>query len=201
VGAYGGPPQGTGRGGTTGSGTGGGGTTGGGKRLTTTLAAVAGSRLTAFLAGVVGALIVAGGAFFLLDGGDADGGARTSASPTASSDPDLPPGVKCGGDQCTGKDAEAMGCSDELVTTARQVTVGTTLVEVRYSKVCRAAWGRVTQAAQGDEVQVSAGGIRQTGTVTAAGDTLAYTPMVAVRKADDAVACVTLASGQKGCTG
>ncbi|MEV5884024.1 DUF2690 domain-containing protein [Streptomyces sp. NPDC052020] len=202
VGAYGGPPRGAGRGGTTGSGTGGGGTTGGGKRLATALAGVAGSRLTAFLAGVVGALVVVAGAFFLLDGGDdADEGARSSSSPTVSTDPRLPPGVKCSGDQCTGKDAEAMGCSGELVTTARQVTVGTAVVEVRYSKICGAAWGRVTQAAQGDEVQVSAGGTRQTGAVTEAGDTLAYTPMVAVRKAGDAVACVTLASGQKGCTG
>ncbi|MEU0744649.1 DUF2690 domain-containing protein [Streptomyces sp. NPDC006134] len=160
-----------------------------------------GRRMTTFLAGVVGVLVVIAGAFFLLDGGGKDDeNARTSPSPTASTAPDLPAGVKCSGDLCTGKDAEVMGCSGDLVTTARQITVGTALVEVRYSKTCGAAWGRVTQAGQGDEVQVSAGGARQTGAVTEAGDTIAYTPMVAVKKAGDAVACVTLASGQKGCT-
>ena len=65
--------------------------------------------------------------------------------------------MKCSGDSCTGKDAEAMGCSGDLVTTAQTATVGTTVVEVRYSETCKAAWGRVTQAAQGDEVQVSVG--------------------------------------------
>ncbi|CAL9506748.1 hypothetical protein SUDANB58_03571 [Streptomyces sp. enrichment culture] len=157
-----------------------------------------GRRMTTFLAGAVGVLVVAAGAFFLLDGGDE--GARTAPPPSPSTAPDLPAGVECSGDLCTGKDAEAMGCSGDLVTTAKQITVGTALVEVRYSKTCGAAWGRVTQAGQGDEVQVSAGGARQTGAVTEAGDTIAYTPMVAVKKADDAVACVTLASGRKGCT-
>ncbi|CAL9446004.1 hypothetical protein SUDANB6_02337 [Streptomyces sp. enrichment culture] len=158
-----------------------------------------GRRMTTFLAGAVGVLVVTAGAFFLLDGGG-DEGVRTSPSPAASTAPDLPAGVECSGDLCTGKDAEAMGCSGDLVTTAKQITVGTAVVEVRYSKTCGAAWGRVTQAGQGDEVQVSAGGSRQTGAVTEAGDTIAYTPMVAVKGADDAVACVTLASGRKGCT-
>lgn len=182
-GAYGGPSRGTDRGGSAGGG---------------------GRRPVMFLAGAVGALIALAGAFLLLDGGGdrAGEGARASASPGPSTRPRLPDGVKCSGDRCTGEDAEAMGCSSgDLVTTARQITVGTAVAEVRYSETCGAAWGRVTQAAQGDEVQVTAGGSRQTGAVTEAGDTLAYTPMVAVRKAGDAVVCVTLASGQRGCTG
>ncbi|AJP03432.1 hypothetical protein TU94_20050 [Streptomyces cyaneogriseus subsp. noncyanogenus] len=178
-----GPPRGPGRGGWAGGG---------------------GRRPVMFLAGAVGALIAVAGAFLLLDGGgdQAGEGARAAASPGPSTRPRLPDGVRCGGDQCTGEDAETMGCSSGgLVTTARQITVGTAVVEVRYSAACGAAWGRVTQAAQGDEVEVTAGGSRQTGAVTEAGDTLAYTPMVAVRKAGDAVVCVTLASGQRGCTG
>ncbi|MEV0176685.1 DUF2690 domain-containing protein [Streptomyces sp. NPDC050803] len=159
-------------------------------------------RLTMFLAGVVGVLVVVAAALYLTDGsGDKknEGGAK-SPSPTVSADVDLPPGVKCSGASCTGKDAESMGCSGDLVTTAKTATVGTTVVEVRYSETCGAAWGRITQAAEGDEVQVTVGKTEQTGTITVAGDTIAYTPMVAVKDAGDAEACVTLATGQKGCT-
>ncbi|MER7570522.1 DUF2690 domain-containing protein [Streptomyces sp. NPDC126514] len=159
-------------------------------------------RLTMFLAGVVGVLVVVAAAFFLTDGG---GGSKNesgtkSPSPTVTTDAELPPGVECSGASCTGKDAEAMGCSGDLVTTAKTATVGTTVVEVRYSKTCNAAWGRVTQGAEGDQVRVSVGKSEQTGAITVTGDTIAYTPMVAVKDAGDAKACVTLAAGQEGCT-
>ncbi|MFF8935127.1 DUF2690 domain-containing protein [Streptomyces paradoxus] len=165
--------------------------------------APAGKKRTAtFVAGVVGVLVVIAGAFYLTGGGgddEAKGGAK-SPSPTVSTDPKLPPGVKCSGADCTGKDAEAMGCSGDLVTTAQTATVGTTVVEVRYSETCKAAWGRITQAAQGDEVEISSGKAKQTGSITAAGDTVAYTPMVAVKGAAEAKACATLTAGGKGCT-
>ncbi len=160
-------------------------------------------RMAALVAGVVGVLVVAAGAFFLLNGGGdkADEGAKPSPSPTVTSEAELPPGVKCSGDACTGKDPEAMGCGGELVTTGATTVVGTAAVEVRYSKVCGAAWARVTQAAQGDEVQVNAGGANeQRATIGTAGTTAAYTPMVAVDSAADATACATLASGTQGCT-
>ncbi|MDT9699006.1 helix-turn-helix domain-containing protein [Streptomyces sp. P17] len=159
-------------------------------------------RLTMFLAGVVGVLVVVGAAFFLMDGGDRETneGSAKSPSPTVTKDADLPPGVECSGASCTGKDAESMGCSGDLVTTAKTATVGTTVVEVRYSETCDAAWGRITRAAEGDEVRVTVGKTEQTGTITVAGDTIAYTAMVAVKDAGDATACVTLAAGQEGCT-
>ncbi|MFF1303059.1 DUF2690 domain-containing protein [Streptomyces sp. NPDC058307] len=173
-------------------GPGGSGGSGGGKR-----------RLTIFLAGVVGVLVVVAAVYFLTDpGGDKKNQGEKSPSPSASASVSLPAGVKCSGQGCTGKDAEAMGCSGDLVTTAKTATVGATVVEVRYSKVCGAAWGRVTQAGQGDKVEVSAGRLTQrSGSITEAGDTIAYTPMVAVKDAGEAKACVTLASGQRGCTG
>ncbi|WP_189214879.1 MULTISPECIES: helix-turn-helix domain-containing protein [Streptomyces] len=159
-------------------------------------------RLTMFLAGVGGALVVIGAAYFLTGGGGrsaADGEPSAPAS-TAGQNADLPAGVKCGGEDCTGKDAEAMGCSGDLVVTSDSVTVGTALVEVRYSETCGTAWARITAAAQGDEVRVSAGGTEQTGAIEAAGDTTAYTPMVAVKDAGEAKACATLQAGQEGCT-
>ncbi|MEU6255933.1 DUF2690 domain-containing protein [Streptomyces sp. NPDC047043] len=160
-------------------------------------------RLTMFLAGVVGVLVVIAAVFFLTDngGGKKNEGGKASPSPSVSS-ADLPAGVKCAGASCTGKDAEAMGCTKDAaaVTTAKTATVGTTTVEVRYSKTCGAAWGRITRAAQGDSVQVTAGKAKEDDSITEAGDNIAYTPMVAVKDAGEAKACATLASGQKGCT-
>ncbi|MFJ7331993.1 DUF2690 domain-containing protein [Streptomyces sp. NPDC101110] len=181
---------------------GGSGRAGGSRRAASASAAAGKKRTMTFLAGVVGVLVVIAGAFYLMGGGgdDETKGGSTSPKPTVSSDPKLPPGVKCSGDGCTGKDAEAMGCSGDKVTTARTATVGTTVVEVRYSETCKAAWGRITQAAQGDEVQISSGKAKQTGSITEAGDAIAYTPMVAVKSATDAKACATLTAGQKGCT-
>ncbi|MFG2367938.1 XRE family transcriptional regulator [Streptomyces mirabilis] len=158
-------------------------------------------RLTMFLAGVVGALVVIAAAVYFTGGGDGKKAASAPKTPSTSAavNPDLPAGVKCSGADCTGKDPENMGCGGQLATTSTSITVGTTLVEVRYSKTCAAAWARITQAVIGDSVQVSAGtAAKQTGTVDNATD--AYTPMVAVKDAAEAKACVTLKSGQKGCT-
>jgi len=162
-------------------------------------------RLLMFAAGVVGVLVVIAAVFLFTNKGDGHkktSATHTSASPSVSTNPDLPAGVKCAGAGCTGKDAEAMGCTTDAgaATTAKTATVGTTVVEVRYSKTCGAAWGRITAGAQGDSVQVSAGAVKESDSITAVGDNIAYTPMVAVKDAGEAKACVTLASGQKGCT-
>ncbi|MFF9123398.1 helix-turn-helix domain-containing protein [Streptomyces sp. NPDC014889] len=154
-----------------------------------------------FLAGAASSLAVIGAVFLLTGGGDGKKAADAPKSPSPSADVSLPAGVKCVADGCTGKDAEAMGCSGNLVSTADSVTVGTTLLEVRYSRTCGAAWARITQAVQGDEVRVTVGARTERGALAADGETIAYTPMVAVRDAQQAKACATLASGQTGCTG
>ncbi|MEU6816485.1 DUF2690 domain-containing protein [Streptomyces sp. NPDC046860] len=163
-------------------------------------------RLLLFVAGAVTALAVIGALVLLTGRGGEEGengaarGAAPSAPPaTRAAEP--PPGVKCVGSGCAGKDAEAMGCSgDGLARTAKSVTVGAATLEVRYSSTCGAAWGRITGAGRGDRVRVTAGRAAQRGDVTAAGDTDAYTPMVAVTGAGEAEACVTLAAGPAGCT-
>ncbi|GAA2626492.1 XRE family transcriptional regulator [Streptomyces vastus] len=157
-------------------------------------------RVTMFLAGVVGALVVIAAALYLTDpGGEGGSGDEAKPSPTPSVSKNLPPGVQCSGEDCTGQDPENMGCGGELATTTDNVTVGTALVEVRYSETCGAAWARITQATVGDEVQISSSGAaEQTGRVKV--DTDTYTPMVAVKDAGDAKACATLASGEEGCT-
>ncbi|PKW09586.1 Helix-turn-helix domain-containing protein [Streptomyces sp. 1222.5] len=159
-------------------------------------------RLTMSLAGLAGVLVVIAGVFWFMNQGGDDGKGRAAKSPapSASAHVKLPPGVKCAGSACDGKDAEAMGCSGDLVTTAKTATVGTTTLEVRYSKSCGTVWGRITGATQGDKVQVSSGKVKQTGEITAVGDAIAYTPMVAVKNPAAAKACAILASGRTGCT-
>ncbi|WP_066954076.1 helix-turn-helix domain-containing protein [Streptomyces lushanensis] len=155
-----------------------------------------------FAVGVVGALAVVAAAVLLTDiGGDGGGKAVAESpkpSPSLSSSPVLPPGVKCGGDDCSGQDPETMGCGGEFATTVSSATVGTALIEVRHSPTCGAAWARITQAATGDEVRISAGGKAQNGVVEVAAN--AYTPMVAVPDAGSAKACATLMTGETGCT-
>ncbi|WP_097870261.1 helix-turn-helix domain-containing protein [Streptomyces sp. rh34] len=150
--------------------------------------------------GAVGALIVVVGAVLLAPGDDdaAEATSPPSAAPTAAA-PELPVGVECSGADCAGQDPEAMGCGGEFARTVAGAVVGGSKVEVRYSEVCSAAWARLTEAAVGDTVRITAGTGGQDGEVM--GNTDAYTPMVAVKKASDAKACATLTSGTKGCTG
>jgi hypothetical protein len=160
-------------------------------------------RLVMFLAGMVGVLVVVAVALFITrDDGEKGEAAGSGTKPSAAATQKLPPGVKCAGAGCTGKDAEAMGCAKDTttVTTVKSATVGTTLVEVRYSTVCGAAWGRITLAAQGDKVTLTAGTQKVSDVVTAGGDTIAYTSMVAVPNGSGTKACAILAAGLRGCT-
>ncbi|AWK11030.1 DUF2690 domain-containing protein [Streptomyces spongiicola] len=160
-------------------------------------------RAAVFVAGLVGALLVIAAAVLLTDLGGAgdEPGADVAKSPSAApetSEPALPVGVKCFGPDCTGQDPESMGCGGQFATTASRTTVGTALVEVRYSSTCGAAWARITQATPGDKVRISAGGESGDGLVNADKD--AYTPMVAVAAESEAKACATLMTGDEGCT-
>ncbi|MEV0278188.1 DUF2690 domain-containing protein [Streptomyces sp. NPDC050610] len=164
-------------------------------------------RVTMFLAGLVGTLLVIAAAVLLIGvGGDSGDGAKSaeSASPSASAKPKLPAGVKCVGQDCTGKDPEAMGCGGASATTSASATIGSTYVEVRYSKVCGAYWARITQAVPGDTVQVAAAagtaGKARTENGKVERDADAYTPMVAASAPLRIKACATLATGEKGCT-
>lgn len=160
-------------------------------------------RTVVFVAALVGALVVIAGAVFLTDlgGGEKEKTAAPPSPKPTTSAPELPAGVKCAGDDCTGEDPELMGCGGEFAETANTATVGTAVVEVRYSETCGVAWARITQAAPGDTVEIAADegdGKPQTGTVNADKD--AYTPMVAVSTAEEAKACATLTTGTEGCT-
>ncbi|MFI0818732.1 helix-turn-helix domain-containing protein [Streptomyces sp. NPDC021098] len=163
-------------------------------------------RIALFAAGVVGTLLIVAGAVLVIGQGD-DGGKRAQqpVKAPATTASRLPAGVKCSGNGCAGKDPEAMGCGGKYARTTANAMVGTAYVEVRYSKVCGAAWARIAQATPGDSVRVDApakgGGAARTerGTVDADGD--AYTRMVTADAATRTSACATLTGGQRGCTG
>ncbi|WP_448318605.1 DUF2690 domain-containing protein [Streptomyces sp. CO7] len=162
-------------------------------------------RAVTFLAGTVGALLIVGAAVFLTQA-DPEDEARAadhgSSSAPAGGEASLPDGVRCQGAGCAGEDPEAMGCGGQRATTGRSITVGTAVLEVRFSEVCGAAWARVTGAATGDTVTIGAEGARARERKAQVGqDPDAYTPMVAVRRAQDAKACITPAKGRTACTG
>ncbi len=157
-----------------------------------------------FAVGALGAFFVIAAAVLLLgsdeDGKVAQGVAATPSvsSPAAAAMPD---GVKCTGTGCAGKDPETMGCGGVHATTAGSVTVGASYLEVRYSKVCGAAWARITQAVPGDTLRISSAGPRtstESGRVDRGVD--GHTRMIAVSDSRQASACAALLSGRKGCT-
>ncbi|MER7790082.1 DUF2690 domain-containing protein [Streptomyces sp. NPDC097640] len=163
-------------------------------------------RAPLFGAAAVGVALVTAGAVLLVNpGGHADERLKDPApGRTTTTGPGLPSGVKCAGQECTGRDPEAMGCGGTYARTTASVTVGSAYVEVRYSKVCGAAWARITKGRPGDRLQVTAavqGGVpasAENGKVNADGD--AYTPMISVGSSTGAKGCATLTTGQRGCT-
>ncbi|MER6098637.1 DUF2690 domain-containing protein [Streptomyces sp. NPDC001728] len=168
-------------------------------------------RVLLYTVGTLGALLVVAAALLLVDlGGSGGPDDRATAPPPTTVPPttvrpSLPPGVKCGGADCAGRDPEVMGCGGELATTVARARVGAALIEVRYSGTCGAAWARITGAAPGDTVSVEAAGAVRNATVapdadTTAAETDAYTPMVAVGSGQAARACGALANGREGCT-
>ncbi|MGQ4511924.1 DUF2690 domain-containing protein [Streptomyces sp. DW26H14] len=124
-------------------------------------------------------------------------GPASPQAPGASASASLPPGVRCAPGACAGLDPEAMGCASGHATTLATGTVGGAFVEVRYSAVCAAAWGRVTGAAASGSLLITPGG----GPVAAdaGGPSGSYTPMVAAPEPHALRACFTLSTGAEGC--
>ncbi|MGP3982019.1 helix-turn-helix domain-containing protein [Streptomyces sp. KR80] len=157
-------------------------------------------RVPMFIAGAVGGLLVVAAVVLLLDlgGNDEAGAVKMPPSPTASQKPEVPAGVKCTGDDCSGADPEAMGCGGQYAQTVADGIVGGAFIEVRYSEVCKAAWARITEAAPGDTVRIVGAKQTESGTADQGGE--AYTMMVAVSAPGGAKACAETSAGVSGCT-
>ncbi|MFJ9415765.1 DUF2690 domain-containing protein [Streptomyces sp. NPDC101227] len=159
-------------------------------------------RVLMILTGVLGALLMAAAVLLLHPAGDgpkkAAPGPSATPNPGPSPKPVLPAGVKCTGAGCSGRDPEEMGCGGQHAVSPSRGMAGGALIEVRYSKVCHAAWARISGAAQGDRATVSAGD--RSATARAERNGAAYTAMVAVAGDPARVAaCGTTAGGLTGC--
>ncbi|WP_329273162.1 helix-turn-helix domain-containing protein [Streptomyces sp. NBC_01451] len=105
-------------------------------------------------------------------------------SPASLASPALDPVPGCQGTACDGKDPNPMACGlpgrvDSLGPPHRTSTGAS--VELRYSKVCVAAWGRIWHSRVGDVIEISAPGTRSRRVVIRnTADTGAYrfTPMI-----------------------
>ncbi|NEA64632.1 XRE family transcriptional regulator [Streptomyces sp. SID12488] len=110
--------------------------------------------------------------------------AGATGSPTGLASPTLDPVPGCQGKACDGKDPKPMACGlpgrVDSLGPPHHTSTGTE-VEIRYSKVCAASWGRIWHSEVGDMIEVSAPGTRPRRVVIrSTADTGAYrfTPMI-----------------------
>jgi transcriptional regulator with XRE-family HTH domain len=130
------------------------------------------------------------------------GSAPGSPSESESASEPLPEGVECQGADCTGKDPDEMGCGGDFARTTTQTYVGDTLLEIRYSEPCKAAWARITAAEPGSTVTALAEvpGEEPVREDASAGTSEGYTAMVAAERLKDVRACAALPDGTADCT-
>lgn len=119
------------------------------------------ARLPRIAAAGAGAVAVAAAAVVMVAVAHGPDAAVRQQAPVATTALDPPAG--CHGKACDGRDPDLMSCglpgrADTLGPTRR--TAGGAGVEIRYSRVCTAAWGRVWHARVGDTIEVSAPGAR-----------------------------------------
>ncbi|WBB63639.1 DUF2690 domain-containing protein [Streptomyces sp. WMMC500] len=130
------------------------------------------------------------------------GSASGSRSGAPSASEELPEGVECRGADCTGKDPDEMGCGGDFARTTTETTIGTMVLEIRYSAPCRAAWARITAAQPGSTVTALAEvpGEEPVRQDASAGTSEGYTAMVVAEDLDTVRACAELPDGTAACT-
>ncbi|WP_051871481.1 helix-turn-helix domain-containing protein [Streptomyces sclerotialus] len=108
----------------------------------------------------------------------------------------------CRGAACAGEDPESMRCggAGRLVTPLERTVPGGVRLQIRYSTVCRAAWGRITHGRVGDRVVLTVPGERpRTVRVADAYDAGGYlvTPMSAASAGGGITLCLDPADGAR----
>ena len=106
-------------------------------------------------------------------------------------------GAPCRAAGCDRLDPQTAGCGGDAVTLATQY-VKTSIIYLRYSPSCQAAWAKITDSAPGDTVSiVTSAGETETGVIHYGLD--AYSPMVDVPAAASVKVCGTRPDAS-GCT-
>ncbi|GAA5043924.1 helix-turn-helix domain-containing protein [Streptomyces similanensis] len=124
----------------------------------------------------------------------AAGGRAADAAAAARTDP-----VGCTQAGCTGKDPGAMGCARDGQTLALDRN-GDMVVELRYSRTCGAAWGRITYAKPKAVVDVNNSSGTAEATPVHWGNDV-YSPMAELSGEQTAWACGTQPGGKsRTCT-
>ncbi|GAA3621281.1 DUF2690 domain-containing protein [Streptomyces chitinivorans] len=110
-----------------------------------------------------------------------------AAAPPADGKPLPVPSASCSGETCLHLDPKDPGCDARVVTLAERTEPVS--LQIRYSTVCEAAWGRIRQARVGDKVRITtADGEVAVDSVEVGHD--AYTRMVPASGEFELTACV-----------
>ncbi|MEV5971035.1 DUF2690 domain-containing protein [Streptomyces sp. NPDC051921] len=102
---------------------------------------------------------------------------------------------------CEGRDPKKMNCGADAVTVRTGSIPKDLVIELRYSRACKAAWGRISFAEVGATVVVNnSDGAAQADVVHFDRDV--YTPLIAAPDDSSVWACASLPkSGEPSCTG
>ncbi|MFH8836179.1 DUF2690 domain-containing protein [Streptomyces sp. NPDC017868] len=111
------------------------------------------------------------------------------------------PATGCTGTACEGRDPKKMNCGADAVTERTGSIPKDLVIELRYSKACQAAWGRISFAQIGATVVVNnSDGAAQADVVHYDRDV--YTPLIAAPDDGSVWVCAALPKdGQRSCTG
>ncbi|MER7947090.1 DUF2690 domain-containing protein [Streptomyces sp. NPDC096079] len=133
-------------------------------------------------------------------------GVAVAAVTLAGEDPAPPPKVAgpatgCTGAGCEGRDPKKMNCGADAVTVRTGSIPKDLVIELRYSKACQAAWGRISFAQIGATVVVNnSDGAAQADVVHYDRDV--YTPLIAAPDDGSVWVCAALPKdGPRSCTG
>ncbi|WP_086830020.1 DUF2690 domain-containing protein [Streptomyces sp. NRRL B-24572] len=142
-------------------------------------------------------------------------GAGTYAAVALTGDAELPkpkaivkvagPATGCEATGCEGKDPKKMNCGADAVTVRTGSIPKDLVIELRYSRACKAAWGRITFAEIGATVVVNnSDGAAQADVVHYDRDV--YTPLIAAPDDGSVWVCAALPKkggkdGPRSCTG
>ncbi|MET9619434.1 DUF2690 domain-containing protein [Streptomyces sp. NPDC006464] len=150
-----------------------------------------------WISAVVGLALVAGAAAAYAYAGGGTGGEEPAARPTVKI---AGPATGCEGTGCEGKDPKKMNCGADAVTVRTGSIPKDLVMELRYSKACQAAWGRITFAEVGATVVVNNSDGASAADVVHY-DRDVYTPLIAAPESGSTWVCASLPKGKQSCTG